>query len=122
MNYFEMSQAKSNTFFENSHPTTIKLLTYNLFLRPPGIKTNKSDYKNERLDEFLKIMCEYDILCLQEVFGTFSSRKDKLIKHAIKCGFYFIELSPDPSFFSSCIIDGGIIILSRFFFLKKIVN
>ena len=27
-------------------PLAVKLLTYNLFLRPPGIKTNQDDYKN----------------------------------------------------------------------------
>jgi len=119
MNYFEFDKAKSNTVYADNHPTSIKLLTYNLFLRPPGIKTNKSDYKDERLAEFFKIMDEYDIICLQEVFGTFNSRKYRLIKQAIKKGFYFIESSPDPSFFSHFIIDGGLVILSKFF-LKKI--
>jgi hypothetical protein len=32
---------------------TIKLLTFNLFLRPPPIKTNDDDFKNERLNDFL---------------------------------------------------------------------
>ena len=30
--------------------------TFNIFLRPKGIKTNMNDYKNERLDEMIKII------------------------------------------------------------------
>ena len=121
MNYFELDQAKPLTLLSETNPTdfrsnTIKLLTYNLFLRPPGIKTNKSDYKDDRLTEFMNIMGDYDIICLQEVFGTFNSRKERLIKQALKKGFYFIESSPDPSFFSKYLIDGGLVILSKFIY------
>lgn len=124
MNYFELDEGKNQTIFAKTSLSTIKLLTYNLFLRPPGIKTNKNDYKNERLEEFFKIMGNYDIICLQEVFATFSSRKERLLKKAIKHGFYFIESSPDPSFFSFYVIDGGLVVLSKFFLLlfKKILN
>ena len=31
--------------------TNVKLLTYNFFLRPPPIKTNEDDYKEERLKD-----------------------------------------------------------------------
>lgn len=113
MNYYDLSEAKNLTFFSEPHWIPVKLLTYNLFLRPPGIKTNFSDYKDERLEDFLALIQEYDIICLQEVFGTFSSRKERLIKYAIKKGFYYIESSPDPSFFSHFIIDGGLVLLSR---------
>ena len=115
MNYFEFDQAKSHTVYAENSSTTLKLLTYNLFLRPPGIKTNKSDYKDDRLAEFFKIMGEFDIICLQEVFGTLSSRKNRLLKQAFKKGFYFIESSPEPSFFSHYLIDGGLVILSKYF-------
>lgn len=115
MNYYEFSQAKTNTVFPAPKELSLKLLTYNLFLRPPGIKTNFSDYKDDRLDDFIVLMNQYDIICLQEVFATLSPRKERLIKKAIKYGFYFIESSPDPSFFSRYLIDGGLVILSRFF-------
>ncbi len=78
-----------------------------------GIKTNESDHKDDRLNYFIKhILPQFDILCLQEVFGTFSSRKEKLMKSALKAGF-FVESSPDPSFFSTYLIDGGLVVLSR---------
>lgn len=49
--------------------TDIKILTLNLFLRPPGIHTNDSDYKDLRTHVFIdECISAYDIICLQEVF------------------------------------------------------
>ena len=94
--------------------TSIKLLTYNIFLRPPPIKTNENDWKDERMSEFIKCMPNFDIICLQEMFGSFNSRKHDLISSAIKQGFFFYVDTPSPSFFSKYLVDGGLVILSRF--------
>jgi len=91
----------------------IRTLTYNIFERPL-IKTNESDWKQERLDEFIKHLNFYDIICLQEMFGSLNNRKDQIIKKALEAGFYFIADIPPPSFFSKSIVDGGLLILSRF--------
>lgn len=48
----------------------VSLLTYNVFLRPPPIKTNEDDYKEERFQEILKVIRQYDVVCLQEMFQT----------------------------------------------------
>lgn len=53
----------------------IKILTYNLFMRPPGIKNHLDDYKNERLEAVLSHLLNYDILCFQELFETGNFRK-----------------------------------------------
>ncbi len=42
-----------------------RLLTLNVFMRPPGIKTNQDDYKNERHSDILKLIAGYDIVCFQ---------------------------------------------------------
>ena len=39
----------------------IKILTYNIFLRPPPVKNNADDYKNERCKIFLKHIDNFDI-------------------------------------------------------------
>lgn len=90
----------------------IKLLTYNLFLRPV-VSTNGNDYKNERLVDFIEELKNFDIIALQEVFGSINSRKTSLIYEAAKRGFYFYAEGSDPEFTSSCVMDGGIMILSR---------
>jgi hypothetical protein len=52
----------------------VRLLTFNVFLRPPPIKTNLDDYKEERFQEILKIIDDYDIVCFQEMFQTATFR------------------------------------------------
>jgi hypothetical protein len=56
----------------------VRLLTQNMFLRPL-IKTNFSDYKYERLEDFEMIMDDFDIVCCQEVFNGLNSFKATLI-------------------------------------------
>jgi len=93
---------------------SIRLLTYNIFLRPPPIKNNEDDYKNERLEDFCKVINDFDIICLQEMFGTYNSRKHELIRSAVRQGFFFYVDTPTPSFLSKYMVDGGLLILSRF--------
>lgn len=61
-------------------PKGIKLLTFNVFLRPPPIKTNQDDYKEERFQEMLKIIDNYDIVCFQEMFQTGTFRPERIIQ------------------------------------------
>ena len=92
----------------------INLLTYNIFLRPPLIKTNKNDHKNSRVEEFIKTVHNFDIICLQEAFGLWNKRKQKLVKMAQKQGFVYFKECPNPPMFSTYPLDGGLITLSRY--------
>jgi hypothetical protein len=38
---------------ENEKNLKVKILTYNFYLRPPPVKENEDDYKNERMMVFL---------------------------------------------------------------------
>jgi len=91
----------------------IKILTYNIFLRSL-VKNNESDWKEERLDDFCKLLHNYDIICLQEMFGTLNNRKQTLIRAATIAGFFFFVDTASPDFLSKYLADGGLIILSRF--------
>jgi hypothetical protein len=53
----------------------INIAAYNIFLRPPMVKNNESDHKDARLKEFIKQLPEFDIVCLQEMFGFLNKRK-----------------------------------------------
>lgn len=92
----------------------IRVLTYNIFLRPPLAKNNENDWKDDRLEDFLKLLHNYDVICLQEIFGAYNSRKNKLIRAATKNGLFFYVEQNAPSFYSRYIADGGLLILSRF--------
>lgn len=110
---------KNHLFFQDQSPEklqnfSLKILSYNVFLRPPPVKNNNSDYKDDRCEEFLKHIHNYDILCLQEIFGFLNKRKNKIIKRCFKNGFHFNASSVSPSFFSTFLVDGGLLTLSKF--------
>jgi endonuclease/exonuclease/phosphatase family metal-dependent hydrolase len=92
----------------------INLLALNIFLRPPFVKNNFSDHKDARLKEFIKLLPEFDIICLEEMFSFLNTRKHKLIREAEKAGFHHYADSASPSFLSSFLVDGGLLVLSRF--------
>ena len=93
---------------------TIHLLTYNFFCRPPPINTNKSDYKDQRLNDFVELLPKFDIICFQELFTTLNDRKHKMIREGAKAGLKYYLSSKVPSFLSRCVVDGGLLILSRY--------
>jgi endonuclease/exonuclease/phosphatase family metal-dependent hydrolase len=95
-------------------PKKVKMLTYNIFLRPPGIKNNLSDHKNARHaafgEQYLK---QYDIVALQEMFSYGSSRVSRMVHYGRKHGFEFYVSSPTRSVFNAQ-VDGGLMILSKY--------
>ena len=98
----------------------VSILTYNIFIRPPPVNNYGDDFKSERLIEFLKLLPNYDIICLQEMFHSLSNRRKKMIKLAKKAGFHYFAESPSPDFFSTMICDGGLLTLSRCIFIYDI--
>ncbi|RIA98990.1 Endonuclease/exonuclease/phosphatase [Glomus cerebriforme] len=91
-----------------------RLLTYNIFIRPPLIKNNISDYKDFRLDYFIKnVLHEYGIICLEEMFQFGSCRRARLLEAARKEGFNYSLTSPTTTVFKLA-VDGGLVMLSRF--------
>ncbi|KAI9505328.1 hypothetical protein GGI25_003652 [Coemansia spiralis] len=97
-----------------SQPPELRILTQNMFMRPPLIKNNKSDWKDARLDYFIEhVLPNYDVVCLQEMFEFASSRRSRLLAAAQKLGFEFYVVS-QRQFLWNVAIDGGLAILSRY--------
>lgn len=92
----------------------IKILTYNVFMRPYLIKNNISDHKETRLQILIQLLKDYDIVCLQEIFDVFTHRCQKLLRMAAKIGFTYFAKSQLPGIFEPFIIDGGLLILSKY--------
>lgn len=102
------------------HNKTIRVLTLNMFLRPPLVKNNECDYKDQRVQYLCReIIDHYDVVCLQEVFSTLNTRRAQIISLASKKGFAYSCNSPSPGFFKAQVIDGGLLILSRFPILES---
>jgi hypothetical protein len=90
------STEMSETTIEENKPgiESFKILTYNIFLRPPLAVTNLSDHKDSRTEDFSKLHLEkFDIVCLQELFSSYNYRQDVIINEAKKLGFkHFLEI------------------------------
>ncbi|KAL4494531.1 hypothetical protein ABPG72_004433 [Tetrahymena utriculariae] len=106
--------AKDN-ILEDKEVEEVKILTYNLFMRPPFVKNNEDDYKNERCKLIIQNEIQkFDIICFQELFRLFSNRRHKMVYSAIKKGFLYHVSSPQPNFFKSYFVDAGLTILSKY--------
>ncbi|RCI01568.1 hypothetical protein CU097_014297 [Rhizopus azygosporus] len=98
----------------NYATSTVRLLTLNIFMRPPGVKNNANDYKEQRLDYIIEhILPSYDIITFQEAFAFANRRVDKLLVKAYDQGFYHHVASP-RHYPWELAGDGGLLILSRF--------
>jgi endonuclease/exonuclease/phosphatase family metal-dependent hydrolase len=96
-------------------PLKLRLLTYNMLLRPPFINYNGNDYKNERLQIFIEqVLPRYDVVALQEVFWFMNTRLPYLLQEAKKAGFCWYCTTTPPPALSRKFIDGGLVILSRY--------
>ncbi|KAL7713623.1 sphingomyelin phosphodiesterase [Entamoeba marina] len=92
----------------------IRILTYNLYLRPLFISAQGNDHKNTRLKVFCKShLNNYDIICFQEVFNEFNSRRTTLINKAKKVGFHYVLKSKKPKY-PLYVCDSGLLIISRY--------
>ncbi|OAD08282.1 hypothetical protein MUCCIDRAFT_105240 [Mucor lusitanicus CBS 277.49] len=91
-----------------------RLLTFNMFMRPPGVKNNENDFKDERLHYIINhVLPLHDIITIQEAFAYANRRIDRLLKAAFNQGFYYHVASPRhyPWDLGG---DGGLLILSRY--------
>ncbi|KAJ1871216.1 hypothetical protein H4R22_004055 [Coemansia sp. RSA 1290] len=109
-----MQLATNSSFPVYLSTSKLRILTQNIFERPPLIKNNKSDWKDARLDYLIEhILPNYDVVCLQEMFEFASSRRSRLLAAAQKLGFEYYVVS-QRRFIWNLAIDGGLAILSRY--------
>lgn len=106
--------------FKPSKQHKIKLLSYNIFMRPPLICTNGNDYKNERLELLVNKISEFDIICFQEIFHNYTYRRKALCDSAKFSGFIYQGIPPDQPFFSKHMVGSGLLTLSKYPIIKKI--
>lgn len=113
--YFTASSLPPIPAEKQTVPTTPpRLLTFNMFMRPPGIKNNKDDFKNERLEYIVQnILPFYDIITIQEAFAYANRRIDTLISAAFDQGFYY-QVASQRHYPWDLGGDGGLLILSRY--------
>ncbi|RKP34845.1 Endonuclease/exonuclease/phosphatase [Dimargaris cristalligena] len=96
-----------------AHTQSIRILTINLFIRPPGIKTNASDFKDARVQYVIDhVLPNYDVVCFQELFAFGSDRRARIIQAARQLGYTHWYGSREQSLWNLA-IDGGLLTISR---------
>lgn len=90
------------------------LLTYNLFIRPPGINNNGNDFKDERLRILSLHLDEFHVLAFQELFGEFSSRRRLFLNRIGREGFQFTNFQNHLPFRGMHLIGSGLATASKF--------
>lgn len=103
----------------------LHILSFNIFMRPSlwFVRNVENDWKNERLDIFIREhLPHYSIICLQEMFATFTWRQHTLLHAAEQCGFQHAAIGGAAPFVISDhhlslkipFLDAGVVILSKF--------
>ena len=101
------------------HSIRVRLLSYNVFIRPPGVTSHGNDYKDERLGRILAqlILRNADVVALQELFALGAPRRAAFLATAANLGGYRYSTSlpyPPPLLcWPPKVVDGGVTILSR---------
>ena len=91
----------------------LRILTFNTFLRPYLINTNGNDYKQKRLHDIVNAVKDFDIIAIQEAFDTFTHRQHEFICAMHSEGFTHVASSDKPGLCESKLIDGGIVVFSK---------
>ena len=102
----------------------IRILSYNVFLRPPGISSyfrSEGDLKDERTREITNIIKDYDIVMFQELFNIslfgfnfISNRLKIMIEIGKKMGFKYYVSPIETPYFNISLVNSGLLILSKY--------
>jgi len=102
-----------------SNPQELRVLSYNVYLRPPMVSHTHGDYKNQRCSLICKILHLFDVVLLQEVHTCLNFRCNTIIEEATKQGLPYHVCTYGPSVFSRHISNNGLMILSRYPIIDK---
>ncbi|TMW67180.1 hypothetical protein Poli38472_012296 [Pythium oligandrum] len=95
----------------------IAVLSVNMFIRPEGIHSGKwfgsGDHKDLRTSLLLRKIRDFDIVILQEMFEV-GIRQRHFVRAAYDLGFKYHAGSVWPRLTDRFLIDGGLLILSRY--------
>jgi endonuclease/exonuclease/phosphatase family metal-dependent hydrolase len=118
-----------NSVDKTDYNKNIKILSYNVFLRPPGIASNywsEGDLKDERINGIANVIKDYDIVMFQELFNIslfgidfISNRLNLMIEIGKKMGFKYYVSPNEISYFNISLVNSGLLILSKYPILES---
>jgi len=113
----EAVHAAANAAQPGSSGQTIRFLSFNHFLRAPGLSNphSKGELKSERLKYFVdNFIGKFDVVMLQEMYSHNSTRLRQLVQGAARQGLHFYVSGPGVKLLSSKVVDGALAIVSRY--------
>ena len=101
----------------------IKFLTFNTQMIPAATAIFNNKYPtgsiNERCLDICNSLGAFDIVCFQEVFGgMWSEIRELMLSYTMKAGFLYRSMDPEIGYDQTHIMDGGVLIISRFPIVK----
>ena len=125
MSTADLPRSSRSSSGKNSPPEPLfrdrlRLMSYNIFMRPNNPVAATDEYQDVRAQMFLDhVLPNYDIVCLQEMFSMpLSSRRHEFIERAREQGFFWSHASSRTHSLSPT-IDGGLLVLSRLPIVRK---
>jgi len=118
-NYFLFYRLQNKEHFTSKHLSPpkngrLRVLTLNVFLRPPMVSHLHNDFKDERTQLITTIFPYFDIILLQEVHTCLNFRCNHIITEAAKQGLHYHYCNYGPSILSRYLSNNGLLILSRY--------
>ena len=119
--YYRIAKRDASLIKYPFHPKNkpLRVLCYNVYLRPPMISHCHGDYKNERLNMICKILPYFDIILFQEIYTCLNFRCSHIINKASQFGFNHHYCTYSPTLISRHLANNALLILSRYPILAR---
>ena len=99
---------------EKKSKKRIKLLSFNINIKPPSYKKTNNDHKNTRTNLFLHQIKNYDIIALQEIFGIMNSRKQQIIDQGKRESLGYHATASSSIGLTTSFMEPGLLTMSSF--------
>ena len=93
--------------------TRVKFLQVDIQMRPKLFHPLKNEYNNERADELLKLVKEFDVVAVNEIHSSVSNNVARFVKGMRDLGFIYSVGLPNIEYSTLELVDGGLILFSK---------
>ncbi|OHT11780.1 Endonuclease/Exonuclease/phosphatase family protein [Tritrichomonas foetus] len=93
---------------------SLRFLQYNVKWTPNIARLGRNEFAKERAEILAQSVADYDVICLNEAYSYIGSPVVQFIKTMKKKGFTYVKRLPPTSIMSFEIVDGGVLVLSKY--------
>ena len=97
----------------------VKFLQVDIQMRPKLFHLFKNEYNNERAQELLKLVKDFDVVAVNEIHSSVSNNVVAFVKGMRELGFKYSVGLPNIEYSTLEVVDGGLILFSKLPILKS---